>query len=257
MTVYNGQKFIYKSVKSILKQSFKNFELVIIDDCSKDKTIKKIKQIKDKRVNIIKLNRRHGRTQALNIGIKNCKSDIIAIQDADDISEINRLKFGYNFLKQNNSTALVFSDYWLINAKGKIIEKKISLQKINEKILFSELKYNNLIAHSSVLFNKKKILKKKVFRYNENFIYAQDYDLILKCLKKNSIKFLKKKLVKIRLHNNNMTNNIKNKKIIALENLSLLNYSQETFKLNLRELLFIYFNKFKNYYKLILIMMGI
>ena len=85
MTVYNGERYLKKSIKSILDQTHINFEFIIVDDYSDDASVAVVENFNDKRINF-KLENKFGRTKALNFGLKKCNSDFIAIQDADDIS---------------------------------------------------------------------------------------------------------------------------------------------------------------------------
>ena len=75
MTVFNAEKFISQSIKSILRQTHKNFELIIIDDFSDDSSAKIISEFKDDRIRFFKLKKKFGRTKALNYGLKKCTSD--------------------------------------------------------------------------------------------------------------------------------------------------------------------------------------
>ena len=91
MTVYNCEIFIDHSINSILEQSYSDFEFIVINDCSEDKTLEKLKKFNDKRIKIFNLQERLGRTKALNYGLSKCENDIISIQDADDVSDRERL----------------------------------------------------------------------------------------------------------------------------------------------------------------------
>jgi glycosyltransferase involved in cell wall biosynthesis len=249
MTVFNCEDFLKYSIKSILDQTYKNFELIIVNDCSTDGTSNIIKSFRDERIRSFNLQKRLGRTKALNFGLDKCISNLIAIQDADDISYKNRLNKTINKILENDQIGLIFSNFDVINSKG-ILEKKFKLNnKIeNENIFFSKLKYINLIAHSTVIFRRN--LKFDTFRYNENFIYAQDYHMILWYLKNSRIYKLNENLAQIRYHSNNMTNQKKLKKTRILESLSLLNYSKNKFKNNIKEKFFINFFITKNFIKL-------
>ena len=79
MTVFNAENFLKSSVKSIINQSFLQWELIIIDDCSKDNSVSIIKSFKNKKIKVYKLNKHLGRTKALNYGINKCKGKYIAI----------------------------------------------------------------------------------------------------------------------------------------------------------------------------------
>jgi len=77
MTVFNAENFLKSSIRSIIRQSFLQWELIIIDDCSKDNSLNIIKSFKNKKIKVYKLKRHLGRTKALNYGIKKCKENIL------------------------------------------------------------------------------------------------------------------------------------------------------------------------------------
>ena len=255
MTVFNAEKFIFDSIKSILSQSFKEFELIIVDDCSIDKTNSIVKSFSDKRIRIFKVDKRLGRTKALNYGLKKCSANVISIQDADDISNYKRLEENFKILNSNKNIGLVCSNHELIDENG--IELKKKFQISSKKKILSAIKYINLVSHSSVSFRKNYFNKQKEFFYDENFIYAQDYDLILKFLKDSNIYFIPKILVKIRHHKENMSNSKIYKKIRIIEYIKLLNFSEKNIKNNLKEYSLIKYFKFKNYFKLFLNLLGV
>ena len=93
ITVFNAEKYIKKCIQSLIDQSYKNWEAIIIDDKSTDKSIKIIKNnFRDKRIKITKLKKNIGRAKAMNLGISKCKADYVAILDADDIAAPERFK---------------------------------------------------------------------------------------------------------------------------------------------------------------------
>ena len=122
MTCFNAEAFIEKSIKSIKNQSFKNWELIIVDDFSKDQTLKIAKKLKTNKIKIYSLKKHIGRTKALNYGLKKIKNDLIAILDADDIAYKNRIMVQKNFLEKNQKTLLVGSWYKVIDKSDKIIK---------------------------------------------------------------------------------------------------------------------------------------
>lgn len=203
MTVYNAEKYIAESIQSILDQTYRDFELLIVDDFSNDKSINIAKQFKDNRIKIFRLKKRHGRTKALNYALNNCLNNFIAIQDADDVSNKNRLLESLNQFKENKELGLVCSEFEIIDKNNILMEKKRNPTEL--KKFFSKTKYLNLIPHSSITFNRFGISKQKFF-YDESFLYAQDFHLILQFLKNSKISLINKKLVKIRHHKENMSN---------------------------------------------------
>lgn len=252
MTVFNAEKFIKESILSILNQTYRNFELIIVDDLSKDDSSRIISDFSDDRIKFFKSKNKLGRTKALNFGLKKCSSNFIAIQDADDISNIERLMKTAKIFENNLDIGLVCSDYEKFSDHKKSEE---TLSNYDMKKFFSILKYKNLIPHSSITF--KRDYFEKDFLYDESYIYAQDYDLILKFLKNSKIFLINEKLVKIRNHKDNMSNIKLYKDIRIKEDLRLLRLSENYFKSNFEETLIINFFKVKNYLKLILVKLGV
>ena len=254
MTVYNAENYAEESINSILNQTYKNFEFIIVDDFSDDRSLEIIKNIKDERIKLYKLEKRYGRTKALNFGLRKCESELIAVQDADDISHQDRLEDSLKQFESNNNLGLVCSRHQLIDENNLLIDRKESL--IDEKKFFSKVKYVNLIAHSSVTFRRNSLDNKKFF-YDESFLYAQDYNLILRFIRDSKISLIQKQLVKIRHYKKNMGSLKTYRKIRIIENIKLLKFSEEFLKETFIEAIFIKFYKFKNYLKLFLSYMGV
>ena len=218
MTVYNCEKYVLESIQSILSQTYNNFEFIIVDDMSDDKTKIIIDSIDDKRIRFIKSSKKLGRTKALNYGLQNCSSKFIAVQDADDVSHISRLENCMKIFDENNKIGLISTSFNFINFTGEVEQIDNNLIKSRSKI--GKLKFINFIPHSSIVF-KRDDFEKNLF-YDERFLYAQDYHLILKFLKYSEIYLLNKNLVNIRRHSENMSNDILYRKIRVKENLNLL-----------------------------------
>lgn len=175
MGAYNAEKYINEAIESILKQTFKNFEFIIIDDCSNDDTLNLIKNYahQDNRINLIQNKVNKGLTKSLNIGIEHAKGKYIARMDADDISHPERLKTQYNFLEKNEEIILVGTSGFTINENGDIIEERdvpLTHKEIEKVIMVV-----NPMIHSSVMFRKEKI--RYIGGYNEDFKKVQDYEL--------------------------------------------------------------------------------
>lgn len=183
MSVFNGEKFIRESIDSILSQTYKDFEFIIINDCSKDKTAKILSSYNDTRIKIIHNNKNIGLTKSLNIGLQLAKGKYIARMDSDDISINNRLEVQYNYLENNPQTGMVSCWVQLIDDQGKNL---LIWDKYNyEEEIYYALNFRNCIAHSSVMFRKDIIMK--IGGYNENILLAQDYELWYRLSKKTKI----------------------------------------------------------------------
>ena len=194
LSVYNDDKNIKKSIDSILSQSYKNIELLVIDDCSTDKTYEIINEIKDSRVKIFRNKDNKGLTKSLNILIKESKGQILARQDSDDVSLPNRLEIQYNELQKSQIDACTTRAY--------IKNSKRSIPRFSHLLPLSiVIKYKNPFIHGTLMIRKSVILN--IGMYDENIKYAQDYKLFVELLKKNyKIKILRKKLYVLNMKNN-------------------------------------------------------
>ncbi len=179
MSVYNGADYVYEAVQSILKQSFTDFELIIIDDGSTDETIKIVNSFEDRRLKIIRQNN-SGLTIALNNAFAIAKGDYIARQDADDISDINRLSRQVNFLDHHPLIALVGSYANIIEEQG-IAIGKIEVECFPEAIR-KLLPVSNQFVHGSLMIRRNAF--ESIGGYRVAFRYSQDYDLVLRLVMK-------------------------------------------------------------------------
>ncbi len=172
MTVYNGEEFIKEAVDSILNQTFKDFEFLIIDNKSTDATVDIIKQYKDEHINLVVNEENIGQANALNKGLKLAKGEYIARLDADDISCPERLSKQVEFMEKNLDIGICGS--WIETIgydSGHIRKLPISPEEISVFLLF-----NNVIAHPSVMI-RNNILRKNNLIYRSEFSPAEDYDL--------------------------------------------------------------------------------
>ena len=227
MTVYNAEKYLKHSINSILKQTYKNWELIIVDDGSTDRSINVIKNFNDKRIRLIKQKKHFGRTKSLNHGLKIIKNKYIAILDADDVSHKNRFKIQLNFLNKNKHIDIVGTWYEIIDSKGKILKIKKTASNLEE--VKREMLYRNIFCHSSIMFRKK--ILKKIKYYPERFIYMQDYAFILNAMKYFKITIIPIVLVKNRMIKSSMTFSVPQKQILN-ERLILFKYTMRSFRQN-------------------------
>ncbi len=195
MTVYNGEAFLFSAIESVLTQTYSNWELIIINDASSDKTLNIIQNYlsQDKRIKLINNQYNLGRAISRNLGLKKALGDYIAILDSDDISLPERLEKEKNFLDFNRSYFLVGCGAWHINKNNKIIGSFQPLTKFS--LIKKKLPKQNCFYHSTIMFRNINFL------YREKFFYAQDYDFFLQLLLKNKkMTNLKQPLIKYRLH---------------------------------------------------------
>ena len=202
---YKKRSFFKKTIDSVKKQTYKNFEIILIyddDDNSDLSFIKKtLKKVKKKMI----LNNKNnlGVATARNYGIQKSKGKFISFLDADDIWDKHKLTKQIKFMKTNNLN-FSYSDYSIISEKG-ILIKKIKSPK---EIRFKDLLFSCDIALSSVVINSK-IMKNERF---QNLKTKEDYLLWLKLSKKNiKMMGINKNLIYWRNTNNSLSSSIKQK----------------------------------------------
>jgi glycosyltransferase involved in cell wall biosynthesis len=176
MAVHNDEKYVEKAVRSILEQTYKDFELLIIADCSSDNSIDIIERMGDFRIRIERNPVCWGLTRSLNRGLSLSKGRLIARMDADDIAYPTRLKNQFDFLTQNPEYGLVGSWFREIDEKGQPISE-VKTPETDAEIK-AALRKGNTFAHSSVMYPRHCI--EKVNGYREFFEFSQDYDLFLR-----------------------------------------------------------------------------
>jgi len=202
MTCYNAASTIEESVRSVIAQTFSNWELVLVDNCSTDDSIAIVRQIGDARIRITQLDSNHGRTPALNIGLNNARGEYLAILDADDLSTPDRLQLQVDCLDNNPNLVLVASWYRNINSGGELInEVKTPTQHLD---LVRVLASNCPFMNSAVMFRTE--AAKRLDGYNETFQYSQDLDLWLGLATLGEFTILPKFLTSIRLTATSLTN---------------------------------------------------
>jgi teichuronic acid biosynthesis glycosyltransferase TuaG len=188
MPYYKKESFIKKSVLSIIRQSFKNFEIIIIDDelsNSSQKILKEINKI-DKRIKILKNSKNLGAGLSRNKGIKVSRGKYIAFCDCDDLWSKAKLQYQIKFM-QKKKIEFCYTAYGIIDKMG----NRIGLRKANNKINFESLVKSCDIGLSSVIL-KKRILKNLNFAETKT---KEDYILWLKLAQRGvSMYGLNKKL---------------------------------------------------------------
>ncbi len=202
MTCYNAGLTIEASVRSIIAQTFTNWELVLVDNCSTDASMAIVKQIGDTRIRIISLDRNHGRTPALNFGLNNAHGEYLAILDADDLSTPDRLQLQVDCLDKNSKLVLVASWYRNINSADELInEVKTPIQHLD---LVRALASNCPFMNSAVMFRTDSA--RKLGGYNEKYQYSQDLDLWLGLATLGEFAILPRYLTSIRRTATSLTN---------------------------------------------------
>lgn len=175
MSVYNGERYLEEAIESILAQTFRDFELLIVDDGSTDKSAKILAGAasRDVRIRIVTNPSNIGLTRSLNKALAEARGTLIARMDADDIALPERLERQIAFLQNNPEVGVVGTAYRFINGRGETIGEKVILgdNRLIQRVL---IRFNPFL-HSSVMIRKG--LLDRIGGYDERYKKAQDYDL--------------------------------------------------------------------------------
>ncbi len=177
MPVHNGQAFLDEAIRSIRAQTLGDFEFIIVDDGSSDRTPEILQRhaAEDPRILIIE-QAPAGVTEALNHGIESASGSLIARMDADDVAKPWRLGRQVEALSQFPAAAVIGSNYEVIDRTGRV-QRSVSLPTDPEQIR-EALSQRNCIAHPTVLMRRDAVLA--VGGYRRAFLRCEDYDLWLR-----------------------------------------------------------------------------
>jgi glycosyltransferase involved in cell wall biosynthesis len=196
---HNYGKFINESIKSVINQTYKKIELIIIDNNSKDNSKKIIEKYRNKKNIKIIYQRNYRLAKSNNIAIKNSTGDYIMRLDADDWLDPFAIEIMVSFLIKNKKTNIIYPDYYVIDENGEVTEQiRRSLQK--------KVKLKDQPSHGACTLIKTSFIK-EIGGYDEAFTRNDGYDLWLSSIKKTSIQNINLPLFYYRKHNNNLTSN--------------------------------------------------
>lgn len=204
MSVYNGEKYLHEAVDSILNQTFRDFEFIIIDDASTDSSLQIIENYKknDERIKIFRKEKNKGVggfIENLNIGIKQTKGKFIARMDQDDIAELDRFQKQISYLEAHEDVFIVGSNLQTINEEGVFGEKLLTFYTDVElqKNMYKKIS----LYHPVILFRN----NQQVF-YREKMLYCEDYDLYFRLITDNyKLANIDEYLLKYRIHNKSIS----------------------------------------------------
>lgn len=211
MPLYNHEKYIKKSINTILNQSYKKIELIIIDDGSTDKSAEIVKNFKDKRIKYFYQKNRGVKelNKTINKGFKLSSGSLITMVTSDDFWPKNRLKKQIGFFK-NDNIDLVFGNMAIVDENGKLITYRKpdipdNFNSLEKKIKIKNYFYTNYIPQPTTLIRAKAL--KKINGYiQKKYMYAEDYPTQLNLMMNGEILYIDQNFSYYRLHENQMTN---------------------------------------------------
>ncbi|MFA9457607.1 glycosyltransferase family 2 protein [Halalkalibacter sp. AB-rgal2] len=208
--LYNAERYVGACLNSILSQSLKEIEVIVIDDCSTDNSLEIVKYFNDNRLIVLRNEENQGVTKALNRGINLASGEYIARMDADDIAFKDRLKIQYEYFQENNNIDILASQVVYLHECSESGEVKFNMKHkelTDKKIKGVMLAYNPLM-HPTVMFkNNEKAI------YDETVNVSQDYMKWLDLLHSCNFSIIKRPLLFYRVTEGSVTNSSKNNKI--------------------------------------------
>lgn len=195
MPVRNAETHCRQAIESILRQSYRDFEFIIVDDASNDGTLRVISFLKDKRIKLLRNKVRLGVARSLNLALTKAKGEFVARMDADDISLPERFSHQLDFLKKHPEIGVLGTAVEEIGGQDESLGYE-SFPK-EHHTLVAHLAYTNPIRHPTVMFRKS--LTDRWGGYDETLDGAEDYDLWMRLAKHTKLATLGEVLVKYRL----------------------------------------------------------
>jgi glycosyltransferase involved in cell wall biosynthesis len=197
ITVFNGERFLREAVESCLAQTYANLELIIIDDGSTDSSLAIINSFKDHRIVLLINESNKGQSHSRNRGIKESSGEYIAIMDADDVAYSERIQKQLNYLKSEDAD-ICFSWADLIDTEGCVTG--IKKTTLNHNLLRAKLLFECPLIHPTAFWKKSVFVQKNLW-YDEQYTYAQDYDLWSRAIRHAKFAVLGETLLKFRFRN--------------------------------------------------------
>lgn len=190
MTTYNNAEYLAASIKSILNQTYKNFDFIIVDDGSTDNSKEIIENFKDKRIKYFKIEN-SGLGAALNYGLSLANTELIVRMDADDISLPTRIEKQYNFISKNKNNDIVSSWYAAFENKNLLYTIKTPEE---DAVIKKRFALHSEVIHAGMLYKKDKIIANGGYKPT----IFEDYELWLRIKDKATFYNLQEVLLLVR-----------------------------------------------------------
>ena len=217
MAVYNSEKYLKEAVSSILSQTFTDFEFLIINDGSTDKSAEIVKSFHDKRIKVVNNVQNIGVIRSLNKAVEYINGEYVARMDSDDICVPDRLEKEIAIFKKNPDVSIVAANVALVDKEGNEIGSwNEDIDTKTHEEIYRMLPYENCIANPTVMI-KASLLKK--YKYNAFQKSSEDWDMWLN-MASDGEKFYKinEALVKYRIHSSSITAGFNRRSIYRKKN---------------------------------------
>lgn len=179
--VWNCERYVGPAIDSILAQTFQDFEVVVVNDASTDGTeaILKAYAQRDERIKLVNNESNQGPVKTMNIALRQARGELVAVQDSDDLSVPRRLETQVRFLNANPNIALVGGGSYAIDEEDEeFASRRWPRRRMGPQEVRQHLETENTFTHSSLMFRRECI--EAIDLYDEFFLYAHDYDMLIR-----------------------------------------------------------------------------
>jgi len=177
VAVYNGETHIGDCLNSMLNQTYQDFEIIVVNDGSTDRTQELISQIQSTKLSIVKLAKNCGQAAARNRGIEKCRGELIAIMDADDIAVPNRLAEQVAFLDKHRDIALVGS---YVKLEGEMGRAEVAVRPLSHSAITKAASWSCPLWNTTLMFRSH--ILQEVPNYPEEFRHGEDYRFLVQVM---------------------------------------------------------------------------
>lgn len=202
---YNVEKYVEESLRSILNQTYKNIEIITIDDCSKDNTFDILQNLskEDNRIKVVRNEENLKLIATLNKGISLCNGDYIARMDADDISLPSRIEEEVKFLEENKEYDIVSCQFYAFPSEHPN-KKSLHHNPIHYDELQAYLLFKSGICHPAVMI-RKRVFSELGLKFEKEYLHVEDYALWSKAVYLTKLANIDKPLLLYRVHQNQVS----------------------------------------------------
>ena len=207
MPLYNAEKYVSETVKSLLMQTYEDFELIIVDDASTDNSVKIVSEIDDSRIRLLKNSVNIGIAATRNRAIENCVGEYIALMDDDDIAPNYRIEKEVKFLDENNDIDVVGGHCRFIDENGQQIKNKQWNVFQNPDYIKAYLMLSDAVPNGSVMI-RRHFINENNLKFLDNMYGAEDYRFWVECSLKGKIANVDEVMLYWRIGHDNETKRI-------------------------------------------------
>lgn len=200
MPAYNAQNFIAEAIESILNQTYKNFEFIIVDDGSTDATVEIIKRYKDRRISLIKLPENKGNRYAANFAIKEAKGKYLVRQDADDISLPTRIEDQVMFMEEHPDIGFSGGSIEYFGDERGVVNYPTSSLAVQAAFIFGPG-----VSQPASIVRNQVIIDNNIYYKEDGASFAEDYQFFFGLSKVSKGANISKLLIKYRRHKRNIS----------------------------------------------------